>query len=64
MQLYVERFNRLDWDGLRELISAGTQLRVANAFSGAMGNACLPAIVAQSEIVAGKLGRCRGPVLT
>ena len=34
LQLYVERFNRRDWDGLRELISADAQLRVADAFVG------------------------------
>jgi RNA polymerase sigma-70 factor, ECF subfamily len=34
LQLYVERFNRRDWDGLRELISADAQLRVADAFAG------------------------------
>lgn len=34
LRLYVERFNRRDWDGLRELISADAQLRVADAFRG------------------------------
>lgn len=34
LQLYIERFNRRDWDGLRELISADAQLRVADAFRG------------------------------
>lgn len=33
-QLYVERFNRRDWDGLRELISADARLCVADQFSG------------------------------
>jgi RNA polymerase sigma-70 factor, ECF subfamily len=28
LQLYVERFNRHDWDGLRELIAADVHLRV------------------------------------
>ncbi|MEO8624421.1 MAG: sigma factor-like helix-turn-helix DNA-binding protein, partial [bacterium] len=28
LHLYVERFNRRDWDGLKELISADAQLRV------------------------------------
>ena len=36
LHLYVERFNRRDWDGLRELISADAQLRVVDAFSGKM----------------------------
>src|SRR5208283_1382310 len=29
-----DRFNRRDWDGLRELISADAQLRVADRFAG------------------------------
>ncbi len=29
MQLYVDRFNRHDWDGVRELTSADARLRVA-----------------------------------
>jgi RNA polymerase sigma-70 factor, ECF subfamily len=32
--LYVERFNQSDWDGLRELIAADAQLRVADRFAG------------------------------
>ena len=28
MQLYVDRFNRRDWDGVRELISADARLNV------------------------------------
>jgi RNA polymerase sigma-70 factor (ECF subfamily) len=38
LQLYVERFNRRDWDGLRELISADAQLRVADAFAGPLAD--------------------------
>jgi len=34
MQLYVDRFNRRDWDGVRELISADARLRVAERFVG------------------------------
>jgi RNA polymerase sigma-70 factor (ECF subfamily) len=34
MQLYVERFNRRDWDGVRELTSADARLRVAERFAG------------------------------
>jgi RNA polymerase sigma-70 factor (ECF subfamily) len=34
LQLYVERFNRQDWDGLRELIAADARLRVADRFAG------------------------------
>jgi RNA polymerase sigma-70 factor (ECF subfamily) len=34
LQLYVEKFNRRDWDGVRELISAEAQLRVVDAFAG------------------------------
>jgi RNA polymerase sigma-70 factor (ECF subfamily) len=38
LQLYVERFNRRDWDGLRELISADAQLRVVDAFVGRLAD--------------------------
>ena len=34
LDLYVERFNRHDWDGLRELISADARLSVADRFRG------------------------------
>ncbi|HUQ80784.1 MAG TPA: sigma-70 family RNA polymerase sigma factor [Gemmatimonadaceae bacterium] len=34
LELYVDRFNRRDWDGLRELISADAQVRVADRFIG------------------------------
>jgi RNA polymerase sigma-70 factor (ECF subfamily) len=34
LRRYVERFNRQDWDGLRELISADARLRVADRFAG------------------------------
>ena len=34
MQLYVDRFNRRDWNGVRELISADARLSVADAFAG------------------------------
>ena len=34
MRLYVERFNRRDWDAVRELISADARLNVADAFAG------------------------------
>jgi len=34
LDVYVERFNRHDWDGLRELISADARLRVADIFAG------------------------------
>ncbi len=39
LQLYVERFNRRDWDGLRELISADARLLVADRFSGRFADA-------------------------
>ncbi len=39
LRLYVDRFNRHDWDGLRELISADARLRVADRFAGAFANA-------------------------
>jgi RNA polymerase sigma-70 factor (ECF subfamily) len=34
LHLYVDRFNRRDWEGLRKLISADAQLRVADRFAG------------------------------
>ena len=38
LQLYVERFNRRDWDGLRELISADARLLVADRYSGSFAD--------------------------
>jgi RNA polymerase sigma-70 factor (ECF subfamily) len=34
LQLYVDRFNSRDWDGLRELISADARLLVADRYAG------------------------------
>jgi RNA polymerase sigma-70 factor, ECF subfamily len=34
LRLYVDRFNRRDWDGLRELIAADARLGVADKFAG------------------------------
>lgn len=34
LDLYVERFNRRDWEGLRELIADDARLRVADRFGG------------------------------
>jgi RNA polymerase sigma-70 factor (ECF subfamily) len=34
LHLYVDRFNRRDWEGLRELISADARLQVADRFVG------------------------------
>ncbi len=34
LRLYVERFNKRDWEGLRELIRADARLRVADRFAG------------------------------
>ena len=39
MKLYVDRFNRRDWDGARELISADARLSVADAFAGKLADA-------------------------
>ena len=39
LRLYVERFNRRDWEGLRELISADARVRVADCFAGRFDNA-------------------------
>ena len=38
LQLYVERFNRRDWDGARELISADARLLVADCFAGRLAD--------------------------
>jgi RNA polymerase sigma-70 factor (ECF subfamily) len=34
LHLYVDRFNKRDWEGLRELISADAQLNVVDRFAG------------------------------
>src|SRR5262249_6390420 len=34
LHLYVDRFNRRAWDGVRELIAADARLRVADRFAG------------------------------
>jgi RNA polymerase sigma-70 factor (ECF subfamily) len=39
LHLYVDRFNRRDWDGLRELITADARLLVADRFAGPLANA-------------------------
>jgi RNA polymerase sigma-70 factor (ECF subfamily) len=39
MQLYVERFNRRDWDGVRELVTADARLNVAERFAGKFADA-------------------------
>ena len=39
LQLYVERFNRRDWDGVRELVSADARLNVAERFAGRFSEA-------------------------
>lgn len=38
LSLYVDRFNRRDWDGLRELISADARLLVADRYSGSFAD--------------------------
>src|SRR5579872_875893 len=39
MQLYADRFNRRDWDGVRELISADARLNVIDRFAGKFADA-------------------------
>lgn len=39
LHLYVERFNRRDWDGLRELIADDARLRVADRYAGRFADA-------------------------
>ena len=36
LHLYVDRFNKRDWEGLRKLISADARLRVADRFVGSL----------------------------
>jgi len=38
LRLYVDRFNRRDWDGLRELISADARLLVADRYFGSFAD--------------------------
>ena len=38
LRLYVERFNRQDWDGLRDLISADARLLVADRYAGSFAD--------------------------
>src|SRR5262245_34880482 len=39
LSLYVDRFDRRDWDGLRELIAADARVRVADRYFGTLANA-------------------------
>jgi RNA polymerase sigma-70 factor (ECF subfamily) len=39
LHLYVDRFNRRDWDGIRQLITADAKLLVADRFTGPLANA-------------------------
>ena len=39
LQLYVDRFNRRDWDGVRDLTTADARLRVAERFAGKLADA-------------------------
>jgi len=36
LHLYIDRFNKRDWEGLRKLISADARLRVADRFVGSL----------------------------
>jgi RNA polymerase sigma-70 factor, ECF subfamily len=38
LQLYVERFNRRDWDGVRELTPADARLLIADGFAGRLAD--------------------------
>jgi RNA polymerase sigma-70 factor (ECF subfamily) len=38
LELYVDRFNRRDWDGLRELIAQDARVRVADRFAGLLAD--------------------------
>jgi RNA polymerase sigma-70 factor (ECF subfamily) len=39
LQLYVDRFNRRDWDGVRDLITADARIRVVDRFEGPLADA-------------------------
>jgi RNA polymerase sigma-70 factor (ECF subfamily) len=39
IQLYIDRFNRRDWDGVRELTRADARLNVAERFAGKLADA-------------------------
>jgi hypothetical protein len=39
MQLHVDRFNRRDWDGVRDLIRADARLNVFDKFAGKVADA-------------------------
>jgi RNA polymerase sigma-70 factor (ECF subfamily) len=38
LRLYVERFNKRDWDGVRELASADARLQVTECFAGRLAD--------------------------
>ena len=38
LRLYVDRFNKRDWDGVRELASADARLQVAGCFAGRLAD--------------------------
>jgi RNA polymerase sigma-70 factor, ECF subfamily len=38
LRLYVDRFNRRDWQGVRELVSADARLTVADYFAGRLAD--------------------------
>jgi RNA polymerase sigma-70 factor (ECF subfamily) len=50
LNLYVERFNQRDWDGLRELISADARLRVADCFAGRVADSPYFVEYARAEV--------------
>jgi RNA polymerase sigma-70 factor (ECF subfamily) len=39
LHLYIERFNRRDWDGVQELIASDARLLVADRYAGPLANA-------------------------
>ena len=61
LHLYVERFNRRDWDGLRELISADARLRVADRSPGGCRCAVFRPLRAADDAVADGGGRSGRP---
>lgn len=60
LSLYVERFNRRDWDGLRELISTDARIGVADRYAGGVAGAPYfghyAAMTVPWRLVAGEVG--------
>ena len=67
LRLYVERFNRQDWEGLRELISADARLLVADRYAGSFADGSYLSVYSRMRVtwrlVLGDVDREPGIVL-